>query len=251
MLYIPNDICIGRSLDLYGEYSEAEVEAFRRLVRPGQTVVEAGANIGAHTVFLAQHVGPKGRVIAFEPQRIVYQMLCANLALNNIPNVECRQLAAGAEHGVLKVPVFDLRYENNLGGLALGEYEQGEPVPVVPLDAQDLTQCHFLKVDVEGMEEDVLRGAVGLINRSRPIIFVENDRQDKSESLVRFIDSLGYRIYRHMAALFNPNNFFGNPDDVFPMTGSHNLLCLAKESARNVHGLDEVHVPPLSQAKSP
>lgn len=87
MLYNLNDIYIGRSLDLYGEFSEGEIRVFQQLVKPGQTILEVGANIGAHTVWLAQAVGPTGVVMAFEPQRIVHQTLCANLALNNIFNV--------------------------------------------------------------------------------------------------------------------------------------------------------------------
>ena len=55
-----------------------------RSIQPGDVVIEVGANIGPHTVFLAQHVGPQGLVLAFEPQRILFQTLCANLALNSI-----------------------------------------------------------------------------------------------------------------------------------------------------------------------
>ncbi len=57
MLYNLNDQYIGRSLDLYGEFSEGEVDLFRQIVKPGQIVVEVGANLGAHTVFLARQVG--------------------------------------------------------------------------------------------------------------------------------------------------------------------------------------------------
>lgn len=67
MLYNVNDAYIGAMLDQYGEFSEDENEIFQQLLRPGMTVVEAGANIGAHTVPIAQRVGPRGRVLAFEP----------------------------------------------------------------------------------------------------------------------------------------------------------------------------------------
>src|SRR5687768_6606900 len=73
MLYNVNDLYVGRSLDLYGEFSEGEVEVFRQLVRPGDLVMDVGANVGAHTVWFAKAVGPGGVVLAFEPQRLVFQ----------------------------------------------------------------------------------------------------------------------------------------------------------------------------------
>src|SRR5690242_661708 len=81
MIYNTNDIYVGRSLDLYGEYSEGETEVFAQLVNAGDVVVEVGANIGTSTVWFGKHVGPAGAVVALEPQRIVFQILCANVAL--------------------------------------------------------------------------------------------------------------------------------------------------------------------------
>src|SRR5579872_1904700 len=73
MLYQPHDIYIGRCLDLYGEYSELEVALLNQIVTPGMVVIDVGANIGAHTIFFAAATGPKGLVIAYEPQRIIHQ----------------------------------------------------------------------------------------------------------------------------------------------------------------------------------
>ncbi len=135
MLFNVNDIYIGRSLDLYGEFSEGEIELFRQIVRPGGVVVEVGANIGTHTLFFAAQVGPTGVVLAFEPQRIVFQTLCANLALNSHSNVFAFQQAVGAAAGTVVVPSIDYRRSGNFGGLELGAYQQGEQVPVVTLDS--------------------------------------------------------------------------------------------------------------------
>ena len=84
----------------------------------------------------------------------------------------------------------------------------------------------LIKVDVEGMEEAALRGAASTIGRFRPLLYVENDRPEKSDSLVRHIDSLGYRMYWHRPALFNGGNFAENPDNVFEGVASHNMLCV-------------------------
>src|SRR4030095_11726468 len=87
MLFNKYDIYVGGSLQKYGEFSVGEQDLFQSVVHQGELVVEVGANIGAHTVELARMVGPEGEVHAFEPQRIVFQTLCANLALNQLTNV--------------------------------------------------------------------------------------------------------------------------------------------------------------------
>src|SRR5579862_896137 len=92
MLFNVNDQYVGRSLDLYGEYSEGEIDFFKQVVQPGDTVLEIGANIGSHTVFFAKAVGREGTVQAFEPQRLIFQTLCANIALNNLENVKTYQV---------------------------------------------------------------------------------------------------------------------------------------------------------------
>src|SRR4051812_26232890 len=107
MLYNRHDIYVGGSLAKYGEFSVAEQEVFAQMVRPGSVVVEVGANIGAHTVLLARLVGRDGEVHAFEPQRIVFQALCANLALNQCTNVFAKQMAVGASNGTIAVPAAD------------------------------------------------------------------------------------------------------------------------------------------------
>src|SRR5579864_1367079 len=86
MWALRGDRYITACLATYGEYCEAEADVFRQLLKPGMTVVEAGANIGAHTLMLAKACAP-GRLIAFEPQQRVFQLLCANLAANGVDNV--------------------------------------------------------------------------------------------------------------------------------------------------------------------
>ncbi|MEM1444243.1 MAG: FkbM family methyltransferase [Verrucomicrobiota bacterium] len=243
ILYNKNDIYIGKSLELYGEFSHGEVHLFEAVVKPGMTIVEVGANIGAHTVCLAQMAGLKGRVHAFEPQRVVYQTLCANVALNHLTNVLTYYAAAGDEAGELIVPELNPRNENNFGGLGLGGYEEGRTVPVVTVDSLNLPACHFIKADVEGMEEAALRGAEETILRFRPVLYVENDRKEKSADLERYIHSLGYRMFHHCPPLFSPENFKGNSENVFPNIVSKNLLCFHESTPSSITGLAEVEVP--------
>ena len=228
MLYPPRDHFIGRSLELYGEFSEAEVALFRQLIRPGQTVVDVGANVGTHTLPLAQLVGADGRVLAFEPQRWLYYCLCANVALNDLTNVVCHEAAIGESRGSLVVPELDYAAGGNYGGLELGDVNPGGWSYTVPLERIDdlkLTQCHFIKIDVEGMEKQVLAGAVETIRRFQPLLYVEDDRREKSAELRAFLQSLGYQLFLHGPPLFNPNNFLGRRDNVFGTLISLNLFC--------------------------
>jgi FkbM family methyltransferase len=242
MLYNRHDRYIGRSIERYGEFSLGEIELFRQAVQPGWHVVEAGANIGAHTLILAQQVGPRGRVYAFEPQRVLFQTLCANMALNSLTHVHCRQEALGAAAGTTYVPWLDYNAENNFGGLSL-THRQGEPVPVVPLDSLDLPRCDFLKIDVEGMELEVLRGASQTIQRFRPLLYVENDRPEQSAELIRYLQELGYELYWHLPPLYSPHNSFRNPENEFGRTVSVNMLGVHRSVPQNISGLAKVEGP--------
>lgn len=243
LMFLRDDMYIGRSLSLYGEFSELEAALFAQMVRRDDVVVEVGANIGAHTVHLAQLVGPGGRVHAYEPQRVIFQLLCANVALNGLFNVHAHQAGVGASAGQLHVPPTDYAAVNNFGGLSLSSDPNGEAVPVVALDTLALSSLRLLKIDVEGMEYEVLSGARQLIATHSPLLYVENDRIEKSPALITLIESLGYDMYWHLPTLYNPANFAGNADNVFPRVISSNLLCVPKASALTIEGFRKVTGP--------
>ena len=243
MVYNKNDIYVGGSLQKYGEFSVSEQAVFRQVLRDGTLAVEVGANIGAHTVELSRFVGAAGEVHAFEPQRIVFQTLCANLALNQCANVFARQMALGATTGSISVPPVEPSVRGNFGGIAMGQFAGGEPVPVATLDSLDLPACNLIKVDVEGMEIDVLKGSVQTIEMYRPVMYVENDRSEHSEALLTLIADLGYESYWHLAALFSANNFAGDAENIFPNLASINVLCVPKESNLTIQSLKRINSP--------
>jgi FkbM family methyltransferase len=226
MIYRPNDKFIGRSFDLYGEFSEGEVRLFRALVRPGQTVLDVGANIGAHTVPLARFVGPTGSVLAFEPQRTLFYMLCGNVAQNNLDHVKCFQAAVGERAGQISVPELDPAAEQNYGGVDLSRPVKGPAatVPLLRIDDLRLAACHLIKIDVEGMEREVLLGAADTIRRLRPLLYVEDDRPDKSAALRACLASFGYELWFHVPPLFDSANFAGNKLNVFSNIVSANVF---------------------------
>jgi FkbM family methyltransferase len=247
MMYPRQDRYIGRSFTEYGEYSEGEVELFRQCLHAGDVALDVGANLGAHTLPLAQIVGPGGTVFAFEPQRILFQILCGNVALNELSNVHALPVAVGRAAGRAKVPALDYRGATNFGGISLGGV-QGEDVPVVTLDQLEVSKVKLIKIDVEGMELDVLAGAKATLARCRPILYVENDRAEKAEPLVALLQEDGYRMWWHTPQLYNPANFLANPQNVFGNVASFNMLCLPREMATQVQGMREVTSPQEASA---
>ncbi len=242
MLYPPKDEYVGRSFKEYGEFSQDEMDLFTRLISPGSIVLDIGANIGAHTIPLAQLVGSGGVVVAFEPQPILHRILCANLVLNSIPNVLTYAMALGDSEGECLVPVLDYSQPYNFGGISMDMVEEGESVPLGRLDAFQLERVDFIKLDVEGYESKVLAGAAETIARCRPMMYIENDRAEKSAELIQFCFDRGYRLWWHTPPLFSPNNFKGNQENVFPCIVSSNMLAIHKDRGA-IEGLRPVLTP--------
>ncbi len=243
MLFNRHDQYIGASLRKYGEFSPGEYDLFRQIVTPGMTVLEIGANIGAHTVELSRLAGPAGVVHAFEPQQIMFQLLCANLALNSRTNVFAHPLAVGEARATASIPAPDPNRPANFGGVSMLSAAPGEKVQVVRIDDFALPACHVIKIDVEGMEAPSLRGAAETIRRLRPVLYVENDRQQNSPVLIALLLEFRYRLYWHMPPLFSAQNFRSDPENIFPGVVSINLFCLPVERQQQVAGFFEVNGP--------
>ncbi|RAK52001.1 FkbM family methyltransferase [Phenylobacterium deserti] len=229
MLGLTSDIYITRSLELYGEYCPGEWAMFKQLIKPGMTVVEIGANIGTHTVPMAKACAP-GRLYAFEPQQRVFQVLCGNLALNDVRNVLAYPEGCGEESGYATVPPIAYEQANNFGGISLStDASRGVRVRITPLDELDLRKLDVLKIDVEGFEPKVLRGARETILRCRPVIYIENDRLEQAHEVIQLIDRMGYQMYWHRPPLFDPQNYRGHTENVFGGVVSRNMLCIPNE----------------------
>lgn len=241
MIYNKKDIYIGRSFDAYGEFSEEEVTLFRCVLRLGMIVLDIGANIGAHTLPLAKLVGESGLVLAFEPQRILFQTLAGNMAINSITNVHCFQKAVGKKRGTGYIPEMYYNEYNNFGGIGLTD--KGVPVEIISVDDLNLRDCHFMKIDVEGMELDVLEGAQNTIKSFKPVIYAENDRNENSDMIFQYLDSLGYSMYWHLPPFFNPDNFAGNSTNIFGKLSSKNIICLPHGYPINFQGLKSIELP--------
>lgn len=209
MMYNANDTGIGRTIGYYGEYFEAEIELLSKVVVPGDVVLDVGANIGTHTLPFARLVGDGGLVVAVEPTRLVYQMLCGNVALNGLENIDCVHAALGSETGVRRVLDFSLREELDYGAVSIEHIPGNVELKIFSLDDFfRYSKLKLIKLDVEGMELAVLQGGAQLLARMRPILYLDNDRLQRSRDLLGFLEQMNYTCYWHFPLQHSPDNFF-------------------------------------------
>lgn len=173
-----------------------------KLIDDGSVVVDIGANFGYNSVLMAKKAGPQGKLYSFEPQRLMFQQLNANIVLNDIQNAYTYNIALGNESNkVLSMETIDLNKECvNIGALSIGS--GGEQIRSTKLDDFDLQKVDFLKIDAQGYEKFILEGAEKTIRKSMPTIFIEIE----GHHLVKFgvttdeiydrLSSFGYQIYK-------------------------------------------------------
>jgi hypothetical protein len=150
------------------------------------------------------------------------------------------RVAIGRDRRQAWVPPIDYASPGNFGGVSLDDRDGPERVEVITLDSLGLDRCDFMKIDVEGMEDDVIAGAATTIRRHKPIIYVENDRRERSPALIARIERLGYACYWHLPGYFSPDNIYRNPLNVFGGMVSVNMLCVPRGRDPGVIGLEPV-----------
>lgn len=240
----------------YGEWSEAEVALFKLLLTPESHVVEVGSNIGTHAVALAK-ICAKGRVFCFEPQRPIFTLLCANLALNNIVHARALHCAVGGEAGSIEIECSDYSKPFNYGSFSLDKgfstenaYAAGtwrEPVRLTTLDSepalQHLSRVDLLKIDVEGLEVPALQGGKALIARHRPAIFCEANKAETFPAIVGSLRQFGYTPYWFAAQRYRPGNFKGSKQEI----GGSDVNLIAFPEGRSRPAIDLVEATSFEQ----
>ena len=143
------------------------------LLRPGENVVDIGANIGYNSVVMAKIIGDSGKVLAFEPLRLTFQQLCGNIALNGLENVYCERVAIGNGNNA-QISMVAVDYHTagtNVMNACVGI--GGDPVTMMTLDAYQLEDISFVKIDIQGSEFVALKGARETLRRNRPLVWIE------------------------------------------------------------------------------
>lgn len=219
-----NDLGVGWQLSEYGTYDPNELEAIKglfgiiRKVKPNLVALDIGANIGVHSVILSDQVGPKGKVYAFEAQRIIFNMLAGNIAINSLSNVICLHHAVGDTIGSIDIPIYDYGKPMSFGSIEFGGRQNeeigqkpqlgtSEKVQLITIDDMNLHQLDFVKIDVEGMEVKVLKGAQKSITKFRPYMLIEHLKSDKEE-IISWLKSSDYIIYSGIGG-----NYLGIPKE--------------------------------------
>jgi FkbM family methyltransferase len=200
-----SDYVIGLNI-LRGSYERSELDLVRKVVHSGQTVLDIGANIGLFSMIMAARVGPGGHVYAFEPMPMNADLLEHSIAENRFTErVTLERAAVGAESGEIQMIMPDYRLTSGGAHVYTSTMEQHahhtlSTVPLLHLDSYNLRQpVSFIKIDVEGAEPLVFRGAENLLRADRPIILSELQGQQMQKvsncTATRFLEDMRARGY--------------------------------------------------------
>lgn len=179
---------------------------------PAPLVLDIGANLGAYAIPMAKDIAARGgSVHAYEPQRIVYYQLCGNIFINRLDNVFAHRTAIGDTDGDIALPVVDYGRTDNIGGFSLNAHirektryvalngeKPAENTPIARLDSLALPKPPaLLKIDVEGLDLQVLQGGVKLLESANypPLLFEAwsfDWFRPEREKLLEFLRTLGY-----------------------------------------------------------
>lgn len=200
---------IQRYLYLFGVWEPYMTGWLRERLRPGDTYVDIGANIGYYSLLAAQLVGDEGNVVAVEASPVFHQHLQRNVALNGHRNVRAIN---GAVSDTEKTLTFVLASSANMGANSIVPYEgpaessfeiEARPLPDL-LTAEEIARARVIKIDVEGAEGSVVRGMAHMLPLLRPdaeiTVEVTPERMarlgDSADELVETMQAHGFHPYR-------------------------------------------------------
>jgi O-antigen biosynthesis protein len=216
--YFKHDKFLGGSLREYGEWARKELDFLGSLIEVGSVVVDVGGFIGTHTLAFSRFVGDNGLVYSFEPHPTYFMALQRNIESNGLINVRAFNQGLSFESALLEVENLDLERTNSLGSVQLADVvvaKEKLSVTVDTLDSMKINRCRLIKIDVEGMEESVLKGAKETLLRCRPFVFAECNSANAGWPVVELLRSLDYKIFLHSELAFNPQNFLMSSVNMF------------------------------------
>jgi FkbM family methyltransferase len=236
-IWAPLNDYVGRAVFFCGDLDPKISWVCKRIVRPGSTVCDIGANIGLVTMLLSSLVGPNGHVLAFEPNPVPFARLQTTIARNDRTNVTAFPMALGAqsEQLALSIPT------SNSGAASLKNARDSHgirsiTVPVCTLDEiasqHAMDHIDFMKVDVEGFEAEVFKGSTHVLQSLRPdaILFEMNDHTSVpliEHPVFSILDRYGYQFLSLPRRLMSVRLIDFDPRQTCDVPG-HDVLAIAK-----------------------
>lgn len=231
------DDYVGRAVFYVGDLDRKVTWICKRIVQPGDVVLDIGANIGLVTVWLSRLVGPTGRVLAFEPNPVLCERLEEAFRRNGLSNVTLHRVALGAEQSELDLCVP----RDNAGAASLirrtnPARSENVKVPVERLSKiamdEGLESIRFIKIDVEGFEPEVFLGARELFERVRPdaILFEMNGVQEgplHEEPSLKILQKYDYDFFSIPRCLVRMRLNRFDPHETAQIEG-HDVLAISK-----------------------
>lgn len=209
------------SVYFFGVWEPAVTRLFQDALRPGDIVIDVGANVGLHSLLAASLVGPTGRVHAIEASPWIHARLLRNLATNHAANVHTYNLAATAVAGPVAVYLHDatnlggttiIAAEAGRSGAAMEAMVEGRPLgDIVPL--ADLLAARLIKIDVEGAEWLVVQGFAALLPELRADVEILMEvKRDALEEMGGSVAALLALFASAGFSAFEVENGYGAPD---------------------------------------
>ncbi|MCX6757180.1 MAG: FkbM family methyltransferase [Candidatus Nomurabacteria bacterium] len=208
MLDPVNNCLVDESIEKFGFWEKELGSIFKKYLHKGDIFLDIGANIGYHSLFVASILNGTGKVYSFEPIRRLANQLNESVILNKFQNIEvCNFGLAEYDEDSRVIYIRD----ENIGGSSLLRYKdlelvkvkEVEKISVKKLDSFLLnTEVDMIKIDVEGFEYEVLKGAIDILKKYHPIIIMEfspifynQESKQKSYNIISFLENLGYHFH--------------------------------------------------------
>lgn len=203
---------VGSQIMRRGYYDMPEINLTKQILLnckkeygDGVVALDCGANIGVHSVEWGKLMNGWGFVYSFEAQTPIYYALCGSLALNSCFNVTAKNIALGKNNGYIGVPNINYFKNSSFGSVEIKKrdntewigqeinYDDTYEITLNTIDSFNFNRVDLIKVDVEGMEEDVFEGSLSTIKRLKPVIFFEHSKSNK-QFLEKILFDNGYEI---------------------------------------------------------
>jgi FkbM family methyltransferase len=199
--YVNTKDLIGWKIFFFGEYETGTNNVIEKYVKSGDTVIEAGANIGSETIILSRLVG-KGHVYGFEPNPYTFERLKINKTINELTNADVYDYALGEKDSTIHFNIYPKGFCN--AGMS-SKYESTPKTKKIEvtqrtLDSfvreKNIAKVDFIKMDIQGAEMDLIQGAANTIAQHKPIIFTEAlEIYNNTKQLYETLKGYGYSVY--------------------------------------------------------